>query len=608
MKTSIEHKQDERVEQILEMIIKFVKSDFKTRLIISERGDEWDAIITGLNTLGEELASKAFYLEENEKRINEIMETLLKYTMMDFSHKVLVTEKRDELDAIAVGLNTLSEELESNIQQLKESEERFRLILENVKDYSIILLDPDGNIKSWNKGAERIKGYSADEIIGKHISVFYTEEEKQRKEPEQNLKIAKENGRLENESWRVRKDGSLFFADVIFTALYDEKGNLRGYSKITRDITNRKKAEEAQQRLVAIIESSSDFIGFARAIDRQIMYINAAGRKMCGIGQDEDVSKYIIDDVHPEWTNKMFRDEIIPYAIQHEIWQGEAAFLNVKNKKEIPVSMILQSHKSSAGEIERFSTISRDITERKNTENTIKQQAQELIRSNRELEQFAYVASHDLQEPLRMVSSFLQLLEKHLEGNLDKDSKEFIDFAVDGSKRMKHMIDDLLSYSRIISGKAQFEKADVNKILQDVKNNLQETIHESKTIISCGKMPVLSADSIKLTRLFQNLIANAIKFTKKNSTPAVKINCKEQPEAYLFSVKDNGIGMKKEYHEKIFLIFQRLNSKNEYPGTGIGLAECQKIVELHGGKIWVESEEGKGSAFYFTIKKQTVQS
>jgi light-regulated signal transduction histidine kinase (bacteriophytochrome) len=233
----------------------------------------------------------------------------------------------------------------------------------------------------------------------------------------------------------------------------------------------------------------------------------------------------------------------------------------------------------------------------------IKQKSEELARSNNELEQFAYVASHDLQEPLRMVSSFLQLLEKQLAGKLDKDSKEYIDFAVDGSKRMKNMIDDLLSYSRIISGKAQFEKTDINKILQDVKNNLRENIRVSEASIGYSKMPVMTADSIKMARLFQNLIANAIKFKTKNNKPVVEINCTEQPDAYLFSVKDNGIGMKKEYHEKIFLIFQRLNSKEEYPGTGIGLAECQKIVTLHGGKIWVESEQEKGSTFYFTVKK-----
>jgi light-regulated signal transduction histidine kinase (bacteriophytochrome) len=243
------------------------------------------------------------------------------------------------------------------------------------------------------------------------------------------------------------------------------------------------------------------------------------------------------------------------------------------------------------------------MTERKKIDEALQVKSQELARSNRELEQFAYVASHDLQEPLRMVSSFLQLLEKKLGGALDKDSKEYLDFAVDGSMRMRNMINDLLSYSRILSGKVKFEKADINLILEDVKSNLKESIAEAKANIVWGKMPVLAVDKIKLARLFQNLVANAIKFHEKDVAPVLEINCKEQSADYLFSVKDNGIGIKKEYLEKIFIIFQRLHSKQEYPGTGIGLAECKKIVELHGGKIWVESELGKGSTFYFTIKK-----
>ncbi|HET7818306.1 MAG TPA: PAS domain S-box protein, partial [Bacteroidia bacterium] len=551
-----------------------------------------------------QLEEKLSYIKKNEERINEILDCLLKYTLMDFSRKIPLSENGDELDAIILALNTLSEELESNIQQLKESEERFRLIIENVKDYSIIMLDAKGNIKTWNAGAERIKGYSAEEIINKHISIFYTKEAILKKEPEQNLETACKEGQLETEAWRIRKDGSLFFADVIFTALYTEKGDLRGYSKITRDITNRKKAEEAQKQLIDIIESSSDFIGFASAKSKHIMYVNAAGRKMCGIEQEEDISKYTFDDIYPDWVLKFLKNKIIPQTIKRGIWQGEAAFLNIKNKNEIPISMILQAHKSTKGEVERFSTISRNITEQKNKENIIKQQAQELIRSNTDLEQFAYVASHDLQEPLRMVSSFLQLLEKRLEKHIDKDSKEYIDFAIDGANRMKSMIEDLLSYSRIISGKPKLEKTDLNKILQNVKDNLKEVIQECKVEIICGALPTLYVDNIKITRLFQNLITNAIKFRKKNSTtPVIEINCKEDWNAYCFSIKDNGIGMKKEYHDKIFLIFQRLHSKSEYPGTGIGLTICQKIVELHGGKIWVESEEGKGSTFYFTIKK-----
>jgi light-regulated signal transduction histidine kinase (bacteriophytochrome) len=275
-----------------------------------------------------------------------------------------------------------------------------------------------------------------------------------------------------------------------------------------------------------------------------------------------------------------------------------------KNGEEFPVEISLSPLRTTNGLI--VSAAIRDITDRKRSEELIKQKSRELASSNQELEQFAYVASHDLQEPLRMVSSFLQLLEKHLAGALDKEAKEYMDFVMDGSRRMKNMIDYMLVYSRMLSKKAELERTDINKVLHNALINLQHSVNETKANIILGKMPVIFADEIKLTRLFQNLLGNAIKFRKKDSIPVVEVTCKEQPDSYRFSVKDNGIGMKKEYHEKIFLIFQRLNSKEDYPGTGIGLAECRKIVELHGGKIWVESEYGKGSTFCFTLMKNMV--
>jgi len=244
-----------------------------------------------------------------------------------------------------------------------------------------------------------------------------------------------------------------------------------------------------------------------------------------------------------------------------------------------------------------------EIKRRRNYERQLEIKSKQLEISNKDLEYFAYIASHDLQEPLRMISSFLQLLEKKLKDKLDTETKEYIDFAVDGSKRMKNMIEDLLSYSRLISKKSQFEKINTKEILKDVLTDLSEKIKETEAKINSNHLPEIIADKIKITRIFQNLISNSLKFSKKGIPPEITIDCKETPEEYLFSVTDNGIGIKKEYSEKIFLLFQRLNRNNNIPGTGIGLAECKKIVELHEGKIWVESELDKGSVFYFTINK-----
>jgi PAS domain S-box-containing protein len=247
-------------------------------------------------------------------------------------------------------------------------------------------------------------------------------------------------------------------------------------------------------------------------------------------------------------------------------------------------------------------SVIRNITARKIAEEELKQKTKELLRSNSELEQFAYVASHDLQEPLRMITSYVQLIENRYNDKLDEDAKEFIGFAVDGASRMKKLIQSLLEYSRVNKVKP-FEKINVNKIIETVLNNLETKIKESGAVIKFKNLPQVNGDETLIMQLFQNLIDNAIKF-KNNDTPEIVIAGEKMEKECLFSIKDNSIAIPKEYSEKIFILFQRLQPRGNYPGTGIGLAICKKIVEQHGGKIWVESEQEKGNIFYFTIKNQ----
>ena len=224
----------------------------------------------------------------------------------------------------------------------------------------------------------------------------------------------------------------------------------------------------------------------------------------------------------------------------------------------------------------------------------------ELERSNAELEQFAYLASHDLQEPLRMVTSFTQLLAQRYQGQLDAEAVTIIGFAVDGAKRMEVLIRDLLTYSRLSSKGQPFQSTNCEEVVDLTLNNLQLIIKETGTSIDRSPLPTLLADRTQLVQLFQNLLSNAIKY-RSDRPPEIEIGAEAQSDGYLFYVKDNGIGIESKYFERIFAIFQRLHTRNQYPGTGIGLAVCQKIVERHGGKIWVESEFGQGSTFYFTI-------
>jgi signal transduction histidine kinase len=224
----------------------------------------------------------------------------------------------------------------------------------------------------------------------------------------------------------------------------------------------------------------------------------------------------------------------------------------------------------------------------------------DLARSNAELEQFAYIASHDLQEPLRMVSSYTRLLARRYQGKLDQDADEFIAFAVDGATRMQRLIDDLLAFSRVGTRGKPFEPTDCNAVLKDVLDNLQLAIEENHAVVTRGELPVLPADASQLEQLFQNLIANAIKFHGE-APPQISIAAQQQADDWHFTVSDNGIGIDPEHFERIFVIFQRLHGRGDYPGTGIGLAVCKRIVERHGGNIWVESVPGQGATFHFTL-------
>ena len=224
----------------------------------------------------------------------------------------------------------------------------------------------------------------------------------------------------------------------------------------------------------------------------------------------------------------------------------------------------------------------------------------ELERSNQELQQFAYVASHDLQEPLRMVAGFTRLLERRYKDKLDQDAREFINFAVDGAVRMQKLIDDLLTYSRVGMHNIPFEPADCNRLLDQAITNLRVAIEESQAVITSSNLPTATCNGSQMVQLFQNLLSNAIKF-RGAETPRIRIAAEHRDSEWLFSFRDNGIGIDPHYKDRIFQIFQRLHSRDEYEGTGIGLALCMKIVELHKGKIWMESEEGKGATFYFTL-------
>ena len=339
----------------------------------------------------------------------------------------------------------------------------------------------------------------------------------------------------------------------------------------------------------------------------RFLEVNDTAIRDYGYTREEFLSMTIADIRPPEDISRLVADvESVreqPDAYRHSQWR------HVKKNGEV-INVTVTAHAMEFEGRKARMVVINDITDRTRYERQLQrlntdlaERAAELSSSNAELERFAYIASHDLQEPLRMVSSFLQLLQKKYRGQLDDKADQYIHYAVDGAERMKALIMDLLEYSRVGTGKESFDPVDTAVVMEEVGDIFREKIIAARAQVEIGELPVVTGDKVQLTQLLQNLVSNALKYHSDNP-PVIRIRAKEEPSSWRFSVEDNGIGIDPQFFDKIFIIFQRLHNKTDYSGTGIGLAICKKIVERHGGRIWVESSQQQGSTFYFTIHKK----
>jgi len=418
------------------------------------------------------------------------------------------------------------------------------------------------------------------------------------------------------------------------------------------DITDRKRvektlekaqAEEALKLHTAVIETVAEGIFLVGLEDNIIKWTNRKFEEIFGYSTGEMVGMHV-DKVNApsETTPTETRISIVDVLRQTGEWHGEIknikkdgtqfwSYIHIslidhpefgkvmvsahtditerkqaEQEKEKRAAELFIANKELAFQNEekakRAAELVIEITERKRVEETLKKAMADLERSNKDLEQFASIASHDLQEPLRMVASYTQLLAERYEGQLDEKARKYIAYAVEGASRMQRLVNDLLTYSRVSTRGNPIETTDSHSILGEAIRNLAAVIEESKTIVTTEDLPMVRADASQLVQVFQNLLANAIKFRSENS-PLIQVTARDEGREWVFSVRDNGIGIDQQYAERVFVIFQRLHTRQEYPGTGIGLAVCKRIVERHGGKIWFESEPGKGSTFFFTVPK-----
>lgn len=376
-------------------------------------------------------------------------------------------------------------------ETLNARKESFRLLVENVEDYAMFLMDADGIILTWNAGARKMKGYSAEEAIGRRYEIFFTEEDLKKGFPLEMLEHAAEHGVCRSNGWRKRKDGGLFWAYAVLTSLRNEAGELVGYAKITRDMTEALRAEKILRETNAALEE--------KVRERTIELENAMAK---------------------------------------------------------------------------------------------------LAESNRELEQFAYVASHDLQEPLRKVTAFGERLRESAKDRLNDTEKDYLARMQSAASRMKRLIEDLLDFSRVSFMKAQAEAVPLKRAVGEALVDLEARIAETKAVVDVGELPVVSGNPLQLRRLFLNLLSNAIKYAKPGEPPRVFVTARDASDGGAdVTVTDNGIGFDEKYAERIFKPFQRLHSRNEYEGTGLGLAITSRIALAHGGRMSAESRPGEGSSF-----------
>jgi len=493
----------------------------------------------------------------------------------------------------------LEQEVQQQVQELAEAEERMRSVVNHVVD-GIISIDEHGTVATLNPAAEKIFGYQAAEVIGQNVKLLMPEPF--HSEHDGYLRSYLQSGQAKiigigREVVGRRKDGSTFPMDLAVSEF--RLGDQRYFTGIVRDITERRKAEESLREQAELLDLAHDAI-IVRSTEGIITFWNHGAEQMYGWQKEAVLGKTTHSLLQTEFPQPL--PEIEAELAQHGWWEGTLIHTR-QDGSRIAVASRWSLRRGEAGKAPIILEINEDITERKRAEAALKESAEDLARSNLDLEQFAYVASHDLQEPLRAVSGCVQVLQKRYQGKLDERADELIAHTVEGVSRMQGLINDLLAYSRVGTRGKAFKAADSNAILKQALANLQVAVTEAGAVVTHDDLPLVQVDAAQLTQVFQNLLGNALKFHSPEQ-PRIHVGVQRQVDHWLFRIQDNGIGIQPEYFERIFVLFQRLHTRNEYPGTGIGLAICKKIVERHGGRISVESEPGKGSTFFFTIPER----
>jgi PAS domain S-box-containing protein len=516
-----------------------------------------------------------------------------------------------------------------NREALQQSENRFRLLVESVRDYAIFMLDPMGHVLTWNAGAERFKGYRADEIIGKHFSVFYPDDARQKRWPEHELEVAKETGVFEDEGWRVRKDGTLFWANVVITTLRDADGQLLGFAKVTRDLTQRRAHEEAlrrsEERFRLLVEGVAEYAIFMLDPNGKIATWNTGAARIKGYTAEEIIGQHFSVFYPREARDSGWPDHELQVAAETGSFVDTGWRLR-RDGTKFWANVTITALRDDSGQLIGYAKLTRDLTEVRRIEamEQVYQQREELLdaersarmaaqRATRLKDEFLATLSHELRTPLSAILGWTQLLLREGPSKGADEQKRAIEVIDRNARAQVQLIDDLLDLSRIMTGKLRLDLHQISfaRVIESAVDSATPAAEAKgirlKAILGAGR-DIISADGSRLQQVVWNLLTNAIKFTPKGGQVQVVL---QRVNSHLeLSVSDTGIGIPPDYLPHVFDRFSQKDSSTTraYGGLGLGLAICKQLVELHGGSIRAASQgEGKGSTFSVHLPLSIVQ-